>query len=313
MKKVIIITGQTSTGKTKLALELAKKHNGEIINSDSRQIYKKLDIITGKDITDHDFQLDHKVDNFNIGFYCLQTIKLWLYDVVDPKNYFSSFDYKTCAIPVIEKILKEDKTPIIVGGTYFYLKHLLYGIKTENIPPNQKLRNELNNKPVQELQHVLKKINVQSFNRLNNSERNNPQRLIRKIEISTYVNQKTTMEPNRLRSEAGKPTRLIDKYDINFIGLRYKNKNDLRKAVKNRVKKRLKNGAIDEVKNILEQGYKESDPGLKTIGYKQIIEYLKGKLTQENAIEKWITAEMQYADRQYTFMKKDPYIVWQTL
>jgi tRNA dimethylallyltransferase len=96
-----------SDRKTKLALELAKKHNGELINFDSRQIYKYLDIITGKDIPSN---------------------KIWLYDVVTPDQYFSSFDFIKLVTPIISDINKRGKTPILVGGTYLYIKHLLYGI-----------------------------------------------------------------------------------------------------------------------------------------------------------------------------------------
>lgn len=298
--KLFVITGQTATGKTKLALQLAQKYNGELINCDSRQIYKYLDIITGKDIK--------KNSKFKIPIRQARS-KIWLYDIVDPKEYFSSFNYQKIAIPLIKKILKQGKTPIIVGGTYLYLSHLLYEIDTENIPPNWKLREELNNKSVSQLQKMLIQLNVQSFNRLNGSDKNNPQRLIRKIEIlSTNKNApigQITPRRCRLGSKLNIPN-----IKIEFIGLRFKNKDDLVKTIKNRVEKRLGQGAIEEVKGLLKKGYSENDPGLKTIGYKQIIQYLKRELTKKEAIDQWITKELQYAKRQYTFMKKDPNIKW---
>ncbi len=321
MKRLIIITGQTATGKTKLALEYAKKYNGELINCDSRQIYKKLNIITGKD-TDHSkFELVDKINNFDIGFYCFKRLtlnamprgrrverltKIWLYDIVDPKQYFSSFDYKECALNVIGRLEQEGKTPIIVGGTYFYLYHLLYGVASETIPPNWQLRNELNNKPIEELQKILKKLSLHSFEKLNQSDKNNPQRLIRRIEI---IQNKLA---GKLTSEVrGQQPRMIETSEVEVIGLRFKNKDDLRQAIKSRVEKRLSEGAIDEVKKLLKEGYSEKDPGLKTIGYNQIIRFLKGEISWEKAIEEWITREVQYAKRQYTFMKKDPNIRWQ--
>src|SRR3989338_8760356 len=97
---LFLITGQTATGKTSYALKLAQEHNGELINCDSRQIYKHLDIITGKDLTNKTFHSVHKIDTFDIGYYELPT-KIWLYDVVDPKDPFSSFDYQRCALYVI--------------------------------------------------------------------------------------------------------------------------------------------------------------------------------------------------------------------
>ena len=280
---MIIITGQTATGKTKLALEFVQKHNGELINFDSRQIYKYLDIITGKDIP---------------------KTKIWLYDIVTPDQYFSSFDFVKQARPIIDDIKKRGKTPILVGGTYLYLKHLLYGIDDDNSPPNFELRKKLNNKSVKELQDILTKIDVQSINRLNNSDLNNPRRLIRKIEITS--NRKGTLlykvRPY-IRTDLPKT----------FIGLKYKNKDKLREAIIKRVEERLKNGAIGEVKNILKMGYKETDPGMKTIGYQQIIKYLNKELTKGKAIDNWVNKEVKYAKRQLTFMKKDKNISWREI
>jgi len=150
----IIITGQTATGKTKLAIQMAKKYNGEIINCDSRQVYKKLDIITGKDIKKNSkFKSQSSKLNFDIGYYPLSSkiyylkSKIWLYDIVDPKQRFSSYDWTQCTLYLIKKLLKQKITPIIVGGSYFYLKHLLYGFNYE-VPPNFKLREKLDNKSV---------------------------------------------------------------------------------------------------------------------------------------------------------------------
>ncbi len=288
--KVVIITGQTATGKTKLAL--SKK--GVLINADARQIYKYLNIITGKD----------KSRNKN------RKSKVLLYDIIDPKEYFSSYDYQKAAIPLIKKILEQGKTPIIVGGTYLYLSHLLYDVATENIPPNWKLRRILNNKPVSFLQQRLYRLNPDFFKNLNESDKKNPQRLIRKIEIFSAKKPVITgrIPPRRciLEDKINLPN-----IKIEFIGLRFKNKKNLVHTIKKRVEKRIDAGAIKEVKDLLKRGYTENDPGLKTIGYKQIIAYLKGNLTKEEAINQWIAKEIQYAKRQYTFMKKDPNICWQ--
>ncbi|MEK7597707.1 MAG: tRNA (adenosine(37)-N6)-dimethylallyltransferase MiaA [Patescibacteria group bacterium] len=275
---MIILTGQTATGKTKLALELAKKHNGELINFDSRQIYKYLDIITGKDIP---------------------KTKIWLYDVVLPNEYFSSFDFVKHVTPIIEDIKKRGKTPILVGGTYLYLKHLLYGFDENNSPPDFKLREKLNSKSVNYLQKMLIKLNKKVFDDLNHSDQLNPRRLIRRIEI-TKSKTKTVLNK----------TVFIKSVPEIFIGLKYKDKSELRQVIIKRVEERLKNGAIDEVRKILKMGYKETDPGLKTIGYQQIIKYLNKKFTKEKAIDDWVNKEVQYAKRQLTFMKNDKNIKW---
>ncbi len=360
--KIVTITGQTATGKTKLALEYAQKYDGELINCDSRQIYKHLDIITGKDLTNKKFHVVKKNANFSIGYYLLPVIlesrhsrddrilkdaiaslqhdeqkqtKIWLYNIVDPKEYFSSFDYQQCALWVIKKILSEGKTPIIVGGTYFYLKHLLYDIETENIPPNWKLREELNYKPVTDLQKIYKRLSLQYVNKLkplNRSDWNNRQRLIRKIEIETYYRHSGKSRHGRdasridsgvassdtVRYLTSLPRMTLNRklrlksFQIEFVGLKFKEKDKLRKAIETRVEERLKHGAIEEVQSLLKMGYKETDPGLKTIGYQQILAHLKGSLTKDEAITQWINKEIQYAKRQYTFMKKDKNIKWVT-
>ena len=284
-KRLFVITGQTASGKTKLALKLKKQENGVLINCDSRQIYKHLDIITGKDIKD-----------------------ILLYDIVDPKYYFSSFDYAQTAIQQIKKVINDNKTPIIVGGTYLYIKHLLYNIETENIKPDWKLRKQLNKYLLKDLQNKLKEINIKLFNNLNQSDRNNPRRLIRKIEIAKY---EKAIKLNKEESFTYKP--FFKNIKIEFIGLRFKKKQDLVSAIEKRVEKRLKQGTIKEVKQLLNKGYSNKDPGLQTIGYKQIIEYLKGNISKTNAIEQWILKEIQYAKRQYTFMKKDKNIKWKDI
>ncbi|OGK24679.1 hypothetical protein A3A46_01445 [Candidatus Roizmanbacteria bacterium RIFCSPLOWO2_01_FULL_37_13] len=352
MNKLIVITGQTATGKTKLALDYAQKYNGELINCDSRQIYRYLDIITGKDITTNKYYVVNKNKNSSIGYYLLSdrtssveerrdlpagrqetagvkkslAKKIWLYDIINPDQYFSSFDYQRCALFIIKKLLEEDKTPIIVGGTYLYLKHLLYGFDTENIPPNWNLRKILSKKSVKELQKILKEQDAQSFNRLNNSEKNNPQRLIRKIEIVMYYDRHPELvsgsdlsflrkQESRFRNKFGMTYFLnkklhIKNLKIEFIALKFKNKDSLRKTIEKRVEERLKLGAIEEIKNILKMGYTENDPGLKTIGYKQLISHLRGELSRDEAISQWISKEIQYAKRQYAFMKRDKNISW---
>ena len=284
MKKLIVITGQTATGKTSLAVRYAEKLNGELINCDSRQIYKKLDIVTGKDRS------------------IIKKIPIWLYDVADPKEYFSSYQYAQKAERAIKDVVKKGKTPIIVGGTYFYLKHLLYGIDTHG-EPDWKLRKKLDFKSAGELQKMLVSLNPESFKLMNESDRKNPRRLMRKIELA---HSKKTVKKVREKS-------LIDKYKVEIIGLRFKKEEQLRKQVVKRVKERLKDGAVEEVKKLLKDGYSEQDPGLKTIGYKQLIPFVKGKISKEKAMEAWIVNETQYAKHQYVFMKKDENIKWKTI
>ncbi len=278
MNNTIVITGQTATGKTSYAHKLALESNGELINCDSRQVYKYLDIVTGKD----------RLDNTPI----------WLYDIVDPNQPFSSSEWASAAREAIEAIQKREKTPIIVGGTYLYLKNLLYGFATETIGPDWQLRERLGELSVEELQEKMMDLNYDAFDAMNNSDQNNPRRLMRKIEIA----QANTPTPSKHIHEELK----IDK----FIGLRFKDEEKLRNTIEKRVQKRISGGAIEETRDLLSRGYSKIDPGLQTIGYKQIIQFLEESISEKEMIQLWITAEVQYAKRQYTFMKKDTNIVW---
>lgn len=304
---MIVITGQTATGKTNLALKLAAEKDGELINFDSRQVYKDLDIITGKDVPKNsNFILHGSKSGYNVGYHLLpyadkHKIKLWLYDIVNPDRYFSSYDFSTVAKDLIADIKGRKKLPILVGGSYFYLKHLLYGFGFE-APPDFNLREELNKESVAELQNILKKLGFDPIDKMNHSDRHNPRRLIRRIEILIGA-RNSKISPSQSQ-------KTLSELSPTIIGLRYKNKENLIDAIKKRVRNRLDLGAIDEVNQLLKRGYKKTDPGMKTIGYKQLMNFLEGSVTEEQAIKEWITAEVQYAKRQYTFMKKDKNITW---
>src|SRR3990167_10681581 len=173
-----VVTGQTATGKTSYALKLAKELGGELINADTRQLYKELDIVTGKDLhhSSGPYKLVTKRDDADIGYYPLHDdTRLWLYDVVAPNQPFSPYDYKKHAQWVIDDIESRGKAPIIVGGSYFYIQHLLYDVINNKVPPNNKLRQELGDAPVSELQDKLKQLNASVFEELNKSEQHNPQ------------------------------------------------------------------------------------------------------------------------------------------
>lgn len=164
--------------------------------------------------------------------------------------------------------------------------------------PQWKLREELAEYSIDELQRKLIKVDKITFESLNESDRYNPHRLIRKIEIATST-KKTPPSVTPLRTKVA-----------SIIGLRFAQPKKMKDAITQRVYARLTQGAIQEVKNLLNEGYTKSDPGLQTIGYQQIMSFLSGELTEEQAIEQWIRAEIKYAKRQNTFMKKDDHIIW---
>lgn len=305
---IYVITGQTATGKTKRALELANKKNGEIVNCDSRQIYKQLNIITGKDLsfTNRIFTSWKKTGEYDVGYYSFQNEgRLWLYDILSPHMPFSAFEYRTLAVSVIHDIEMRGKTPIIVGGTYFYLQHLLYDLLDTPVEPNPQLRNKLANESTPNLQHMLFSHAPEVFMNLNNSEKNNRHRLIRKIEV---VLAGKTVPSHRPQEYDFAPP--FTEKTTTFEGYHFTDRQRLNDIIKNRVHTRLHEGALDEARDLLHSGYTGDEPGLQTIGYVQVIQFLKNRISEKEMLEEWISKEKQYAKRQYTFAKRDPHISW---
>lgn len=280
---LFILYGQTATGKTSKALSLVDEHDGEIVNFDSRQLYRKLDIVTGKDRPS-----DPKY-------------KIWLYDVIDPRQTFSSGDYVSHAIPILNDIIARGKTPILVGGTGYYLYHLLYGVPQIAVSENWPLRKELAAKSVMELTAILMEKKPEFLNDLNESDRVNPRRLIRRIEIA-YAGGTLASKPTQISLPAH--LRGVQETDVVFLPFFHTDSERTREIIRTRVMNRIENGAIEETQRLLDEGYVPTDPGLNAIGYEQVIAYINKEMTKEQMIELWITREIQYAKRQKTYFKK---------
>ena len=296
MKKVLSIVGPTAVGKTSLGLVLASKFNGEIISADAVQVYKDLDIISGKDLPKG---AKPKFDsNLNTNVYDFNSIPVYLLDVVLPTYNFNVSDFAKNARPVLEYILDKNKLPVVVGGTGFYVSALFGEIKSINVPRNESLRNELNNKTTNELQEILKEKNIEKFNSMNNSDRNNPRRLIRAIEITIKIHDSGFKIKDSKRE-----------CDVLFIGLKCE-RDELKKRIDKRIDERIKAGALEEAKSLFKQYEKLSSNVKTTNGYRQLFEYLKGEITLENAVEKWRISEYLHAKNQMTWFNKDKRIRW---
>ncbi len=287
MKKILVICGPTATGKTGLALKLAKKFKGEVVSFDSRQVYKGMDIVTGKDV------LGAK---FKDGFYLIKGIKIWLYDLVEPDYQFNVADFTREAKKVIKDIWQRGELPILAGGTGFYLKALLEGIESLGILPDFALREELSYLKLTELQKRLKRFNPQRWIKMNTSDQKNPRRLIRAIEVSLKkdkVLKKSSLKANLLK-----------------IGLKAPLK-DLYHLVDQRVEKRVEVGAEKEIKALMNKGYNFKNSILgTTIGYRQWRPYFEGKKTKKEVIFAWKNVEHGYVRRQLTWFRKDKQIKW---
>lgn len=278
MKKVLCIVGPTAVGKTALSLFLAPHINGVIFSADSIQVYKGLDIISGKDKE------------------LYKDIPVRMLDVTSIEHSYNVSDYIKQFENEIRNISK-DQAPIIVGGTGFYISALLDGIKTVNVKPISKLRKSLQEKNVQELQDTLQLKDSKRFFAMNNSDKNNPRRLIRAIEIS-----ESKVEGNKVES-------IFADYEVYLVGL-YLEREKLNKKIDERVEQRIKDGALKEAKELC-KSYKKLAPQIKRAnGYKQLFEHLLGSTSLEEAIEKWKIAEHQNAKKQITYFKKMKNIHW---
>ncbi|PIS09472.1 tRNA (adenosine(37)-N6)-dimethylallyltransferase MiaA, partial [Candidatus Beckwithbacteria bacterium CG10_big_fil_rev_8_21_14_0_10_34_10] len=214
MKRLLIITGPTASGKTKLGVRLAQMFNGELISADSRQVYKLMDIGTGKDLP--------------------LPVPIWGLDLVKPDQEFSVADWFKVAQKKIFELWKKDKLPIIVGGTGFYLKALINGFDSLGVEPDYKLRRRLEKMSLGELQEKLSQVYSQRYEEMNQSDKNNPRRLIRAIEVV-----------QTLKKKSGFKSIKADK--LLLIGLKAQKKY-LYQKIDQRVEKRIRAGSEKEVK-----------------------------------------------------------------
>lgn len=274
MNKLLVICGPTATGKTSLALSLAGLFAGQILSADSRQVYKYMDIGTGKDRP--------------------EGINIWGYDLAEPSEEFSVSQYATLAREKIQSVWNESKLPILVGGTGLYIKAVVDGIETANIPPDEKLREELIQKSAEELFAMLSSVDAKKATSLNDSDKKNPRRLIRAIEIA-----KATPYPQEPKLDA----------DVLFIGLKL-NQQEQEKRIKERVEARLTQGFEEEIKRLQGLGIGWHHQSMSSLGYRQWQGVLSGKMPREQGIAEWITEEKKYAKRQMTWFKKDWRILW---
>lgn len=286
--KTVVIYGPTATGKTDLAIELAKKYNGELISADSRQVYKKLDIGTGKVSPNSVFQRAN-------GNWRVDGVKIHGFDLTDPNQRFSVADFLKAANSSIIQIIKLKKIPIIVGGTGFYIKALISGIGSIGIPANQKLRGKLEKLQTGELYSRLYKLNRQKAISLNESDRLNPRRIIRAIEITAYG-----------KGVEIKYKQLPVKNYI-FIGLTAQN-NILYKRADNWLRKRIKLGLFKEVDDLLSLNV--SPDWLISLGleYRWITKIALGEISKEHGLARLRGDIHSFIRRQKTFFGQFPKI-----
>jgi tRNA dimethylallyltransferase len=279
MKKLLVILGPTASGKSDLAVDLAKQFNGEVISADSRQVYTHLDIATGKITKEEMCGIPHH-----------------LLDVIHPndKEVFSVANFKEQADEAIHSIHKKNKLPILAGGTAFYIDAVVDNAILSGVPANETLRKELEQHTTTEL---IAKLELLDSERLQEIDTNNRVRIIRSIEIAVALGKVPKVEKN-------------PQYDSLKIGMKISDE-QLKANILNRTKSRIANGMITEAENVhTEHGVSYERMEQLGLEYKFLSHYLQKKITKQELEEKIITGDWQYAKRQMTWWKKDKDIVW---
>ena len=283
--KVIVICGPTASGKTALSIELAKKINGEIISSDSMQIYKYMDIGTAKTTQEE-----------------MQGIKHYLLDFVEPSQRYSVAEFKKDAEKAIEEILQKGKTPIIVGGTGLYVDSLIYGIEYQTIEFDEQYRKQLEERVEKEgletLYNEAKKIDPQAIEKIS---ANDKKRILRILEIYKATGKNKTEQELESRKNGVK-------YDYKVFAINM-DREKLYERINKRVDIMIENGLIEEVEKLLEK-YKEFPTAMQGLGYKEVVEYLQGKVSKEEMIENIKRETRRYAKRQLTWFRKNKQTIW---
>ncbi len=284
--KVVVIVGPTASGKTALSIELAKRINGEIISSDSMQIYKDMNIGTAK-VTKEE----------------MEAIKHYLIDFVYPNQRYTVSDFKKDATEAIKEILKKGKVPIIVGGTGLYVNSLIYGIEYQDMQFDEKYRNKL--MEIAETEEGLKSLWKQAEEidpeAMKKISKNDKKRIIRVLEIYKATGKtKTEQEILSRKKEI--------EYDFKVFGISM-DREKLYERINKRVDIMINQGLEDEVRILLEK-YSEFPTAMQGLGYKEVVEYFKGFLTREEMIDKIKQESRRYAKRQLTWFRRNKEIIW---
>ena len=301
-----IICGPTASGKTALALRLAEVSTkagrpASIISADSRQIYQGLDIITGKDIPKGFVKKEN--------FYEKDNLRLWGLDLLSPDEVYNAADFSALTRKIIFEESRQGRAIFIVGGTGFYLKSLTEPDTLAKIPPNEALRRHLEELSLEKLQQKLRDLDSKRFISMNQSDVNNPRRLIRAIEIASSLSLRGVRD-EAIYTNTGSPrSSRDDTLSFSWLGIRIPLVK-LRERIERRVHDRLDHGAVAEVENLLKNYPDQNLPVYTTLGVKPILRYLAGEISRAQARQLWTTEEVRYAKRQLTWFAKQPSIIW---
>lgn len=282
MKKMITILGPTASGKTSVAARLAAEIGGEIVSADSRQVYRRMDIGTGKDLDDYEVKNENG-EVTNVPYH--------LIDIREPGTKYNLFEYQQDFYDVYQDIRHRGAVPILCGGTGLYIEAVLKGYKLSPVPQNQELRDSLEGKPLNELTEMLKGLKEKNGSNMHNTtDVDSCQRAIRAIEIETY-----NLEHPTPRRELPPVESLIIGIDID--------REERRAKITRRLKARLEEGMVEEVKALLDEGIPADDLIYYGLEYKFLTEYLTGVTSYSEMTNRLEIAIHQFAKRQMTWFR----------
>ncbi len=286
LNNVIVILGPTASGKTKLSIELAKDIHGEIVSADSMQVYKYMDVGTAKPDEEEK-----------------QGIKHYLIDEITPDREFSVAGFQQLAIKYIDDIINRGKVPIVSGGTGLYIDSLIYNIGFGDTICDWELREKLKNEALEKgneyLHNKLKEIDPEAAEKIH---MNNVKRVIRAIEVYTYTQKPISMHQEESRKNPSK-------YSFMIFGLRM-DREKLYERINQRVDLMMEKGLVQEVKKLIEMGYDKSIIAMQGIGYKEILSYLRGEITLDEAVYVLKRDTRHYAKRQLTWFNRMKDVSW---
>ena len=283
MQKMITILGPTASGKTPVAARLAAEIGGEIISADSRQVYRRMDIGTGKDLADYVVRSQESGVSRQIPYH--------LIDIREPGTKYNLFEYQQDFFDAYEAIQSRGAIPILCGGTGLYIEAVLKGYHLSPVPQNQALRDSLEGKSLAEMTQMLTDLKAKTGSNMHNTtDVDSCQRAIRAIEIETYNIEHPT------------PRRELPPVDSIIIGIDI-DRELRREKITRRLKARLEEGMVEEVKALLDEGISADDLIYYGLEYKFVTEYLTGKITYDEMFTRLEIAIHQFAKRQMTWFR----------
>jgi tRNA dimethylallyltransferase len=281
-ESLLCIVGPTGSGKSALAIDLAERFNGEIVNCDSVQLYRYLDIGTAKTPIAERRGIPHH-----------------LLDILDPDQYFTAGDYSRAARQAIAEISGRGRLPIVTGGTGFYLRALLDGLFPGPIR-DQRLRDRLSRRPTESLHRILRRFDFEAAARIH---KNDQPKLIRALEICLLAKEPAT---RLFRTRLSQP---LDGYRVVKVGLS-PDRSELVSRLNERCATMFDQGLLEEVAAVLKLGFPDTAKALMSIGYREAVQLLRGDISREEAVLRAQTATRQYAKRQRTWFRREHGLTW---